>query len=454
MTLAPRAGRSASAAVPVPAPSPALAAVPAPAPIPSPALAIAVDGLVAGLDPAELVARFGSPLYVYDATVLRERAAALQRALPASVEVAFAAKANASPGVLSTLRAADLGADVASGGELRAVLRAGFSPRRIVFTGPGKTDAELEAALQGGVGALTIESLDELDVVVALAGVARPGQGLMLRLATSGMGEDTPIIGAPGNVKFGLTDAEALEAVDRLRAHRMLAPAGPFRLRGFHAFGASNVLDAAVLVEAAADLARRAEHIAEHHGLDIELLDTGGGLGIPYTADEVPLDIGALGEGLKAELASWSERVGLSGTRLLLEPGRWLTGPAGAYLCRVVRTKERAGRHVAISDGGIHHLLRPRLVGQDHRVVVVGAAAARPVDARVDLVGPLCTGIDILASSVAAPAPRAGDLYAVLDAGAYGYSESMPLFLSHPVPAEVVVDGAEITVSRQRVEPE
>ena len=160
-----------------------------------------------------------------------------------------------------------------------------------------------------------------------------------------------------------------------------------------------------------------------------------------------------LGEGVRAELATWAERTPLRNARLLFEPGRWLTAPAGIYLCRVTRTKLRSGRHIAITDGGIHHLLRPRLVGQDHRVVPVGAAAARATDAQVDVVGPLCTGIDILAASVSAPRPRSGDLYAVLDAGAYGYTESMPLFLSHPIPAEVVVGEGQVSVSRERVEP-
>jgi diaminopimelate decarboxylase len=419
----------------------------------APASSIEVGRHVAGIDADELVARFGSPLYVYDADVLRRRAAALQAALPETVEVAFATKANSSPLVLRALRSAGLGADVASGGELRAVIRAGFEPAHIVFTGPGKTDAELEAALQSRVGALTIESLDELDVVISLAGIASPGQGLMLRLATGGEAEDRPIIGAAGVAKFGLTDDEADEAVGRLRSASMLAPVGPFRLRGFHAFGASNVLDPAILVAAATDLAARSERIADAHGLALEVLDTGGGLGIPY-AGGPPLDIAALGEGLQAEIATWSGRAPLREARLLLEPGRWLTGPAGTYVCRATRSKPRGGRYIAITDGGIHHLLRPRLVGQDHRVVPAGATAERAAEARVDVVGPLCTGIDILASDVHAPRPRSGDLYAVLDAGAYGYTESMPLFLSHPTPAEVVISGGKASLSRSRVEPE
>jgi diaminopimelate decarboxylase len=415
--------------------------------------AVAVGPTVAEHAVEELLATYGSPLYLVDAAVIRARAGLLRSSLPDKVDLAFAVKANPSSGVLATLRASGWGVDVASGGELRAVLRAGFDPDRVVFTGPGKTDAELEAALRAGVGALTIESLDELDAVLAMADLALPGQALMIRLATAGGSEGRAIIGGDAGHKFGLTDDEAGEALARLRHAAEAYPPDPFRVRGFHAFGASNVLDPGALISAAASLAHRAEVLAGRHGLDIVTVDAGGGLGIPYADAEAPLDLAALAAGLAAELATWTARQPLREARLLLEPGRWLVGPAGAYLCRVVRTKVRDGRHVAIMDGGIHHLLRPRLVGQEHRIVPVGAAAARPVDARVDVVGPLCTGLDILAAGVPLPTPRHGDVYAVLDAGAYGATESMPLFLSHPIPAEVVVDGETVTLSRARREP-
>jgi diaminopimelate decarboxylase len=402
----------------------------------------------------ELVAEFGSPLYVYDAGTLRARAATLRATLPAGVEVAFATKANPSPAVLRTWREVGLGADVASGGELRAVLRAGIPAEQVVFTGPGKTDAELEAALAAAIGALTIESLDELEAVIGLAGRARHDQGLVLRLATDREAEERPIISAAGSAKFGLTDDEAGAAVERLRGAGVLAPEGPFALRGFHAFGATNVLDASLLVDGVVELTARAERIATSHDLAIELIDAGGGLGIPYDDHQAPLDIEALGAGIREELATWAGRATLRGARLLLEPGRWLSGPAGVYLCQAIRTKRRGFRDIAITDGGIHHLLRPRLVGSDHRVVPVGAAAGRPERSRVDITGPLCTGLDILATDVSLPEPRPGDLYAVLDAGAYGYSESMPLFLTHPIPAEILVDGDEVIVSRARIEPE
>jgi diaminopimelate decarboxylase len=194
--------------------------------------------------------------------------------------------------------------------------------------------------------------------------------------------------------------------------------------------------------------------VASRHGTPIRLLDAGGGLGIPYADADAPLELDRFGTGLTAELGTWPGRRSLAGGRLLLEPGRFLVGPMGAYLMRVTRTKPRNGRTIAVVDGGIHHLVRPALIGQGQRIVAVGAAAGRPSTATVDVVGPLCTGLDVLAAGVSIPEPRAGDLLAVLDTGAYGFSESMPLFLSHPQPAEIVVSGGRASVARLRRDPE
>ncbi len=423
-------------------------------------LDIVVGEQIAGHDPERLLGEHGSPLYVYDLAVMRARAARLRAVLPARAEVAFAVKANPSPAVLAALAGAGVGADVASGGELRAVLRAGFAPSAVCFTGPGKTDAELDAALRAGIRALTIESLDELEAVLGMAQLAHPGQGLLLRLATGGT-EERALIGGAGAAKFGLTDDEADTALGMLHRAGALGPGGPFRVLGFHAFGASNVVEASILLAALRDLAVRAETLAADHGLDVRLLDSGGGLGIPYAAGGRQLDVVELGEGVAAEVATWVGRPTLREARVLFEPGRWLVGPAGAYLARVVRTKVREGRTIAVMDGGIHHLARPALVGEQQRVVAIGQAALRGAAAgaassaplSTDVVGPLCTGMDVLARDVDLPKVGHGDVLAVLDAGAYGYSESMPFFLSHPIPAEVAIDGATVTISRPRVEP-
>src|SRR5204862_4115621 len=147
--------------------------------------------------------------------------------------------------------------------------------------------------------------------------------------------------------------------------------------------------------------------------------------------------------------------------RVLLEPGRFLVGPSGAYLARVVDRKTVDGRSVVILDGGIHHLLRPVLVGQPHRIRMLGGPGSAPADnggtsrsGGVSICGPLCSGLDVLAPDLTIRAPRTGDLVAVLDVGAYGFTESMPLFLSHPVPAEVAIRNGHASLLRPRMEPE
>ena len=418
--------------------------------------AISVGRQIGGVDAEELAATCGTPFFVYDLDCLSSRATLLRTALPPAVDVAFAVKANPSLAVLRHLGRMGLGADVASGGELDAVVRAGIPFDRIVFTGPGKTDAELGRALRMGIRALTIESLDELDIVIELAPLARRGQGLLLRLANVGAGEEAPIIGGPGAAKFGLLPTEIEEALDRLHRAGAIGGAGaPFDLAGLHAFGASNVRDASILLDGVHRLAARAEDVARRHGLAIRLLDAGGGLGIPYRDGEEPLDVEALGAGLAREVGTWPRRAGLATTRLLLEPGRYLTGPIGAYVVSVLRTKRRDGGTIAIADGGIHGLLRPALLGQAQRVVPVGDLAADGARAvvPVDLVGPLCTGLDVLARDIALPEPRRGDLLAILDAGAYDFSESMPYFLSHPQSAEVVIAGGRASLARPRLDP-
>ncbi len=250
---------------------------------------------------------------------------------------------------------------MASAGELAAALAAGIPASRIVFTGPGKTDAELEAALRAGVRAITIESLDELDSLVERANLAAPSQGLLLRIAVDGAAEDRPIIAGRGSVKFGLVPDEIDEAVERLAGT-------PFRLLGLHAFGASNVRDADALAGGIEHLAATAEQVAQRHALEISLLDGGGGLGIPYADDEDELDLDRLGRSISREVRTWPDRPALAHARLLFEPGRWLAGPMGLFVVRVVRTKQRGGRTIAIVDGGIHQLARPALVGQQQRV--------------------------------------------------------------------------------------
>ena len=408
------------------------------------------SGRLAGVDAEDLASRFGTPLYVYDLDVITRQVEALRGVLPASFDLAYAVKANPSLGVVAHLAGLGLGADVASGGELETVLRAGIPADRVVFTGPGKRDDELARAVEVGVRVVTVESPRELGRLERLAEAADRRVPVLLRAAVSPQArlERVRLVGDDGAGKFGMSAEDLLDSARRAVASPHL------ELLGIHAFGASNVLDSAALAEHVAATVEAATRVARTVGIELRLVDAGGGIGIPYEVHEESFDLAGFGRRLAALAASWPDDPITARLRVLLEPGRFLAGPAGAYVARTVDRKTIDGREVVVLDGGIHHVLRPALVGQEHRVRRVGRAPDGPSRfAPVTIAGPLCSGLDVLATEAMLQAPEVGDLVAVLDVGAYGFTEAMPFFLSHPIPAEVAVRGGRAELLRPRLDP-
>ena len=409
----------------------------------------------------DLAERFGTPLFVYDFDAIEARVRSLQAVLPPVVDLAFALKANPALAVVHWLGRLGLGADVASGGELATALRAGIAPARIVLTGPGTRDDELRLAVSGGIRAITIESpsaLDRLERIVAVDGRREPVP-ILLRASTAAApwrrDDGGGLAIDDGSGKFGMDP-------DDLRMCARLATASShLDLLGLHAFGWSNVLDADVLADHVETTVDAAIELARMLGTPLRLVDGGGGLGIPYGPTEPTLDLARFGERLRGIVAGWADGPLTRDTRLLLEPGRYLVGPAGRYLARVVDTKTLAGRPTIVLDGGIHHLLRPTLVGHEHglwlrrrRSVDDGRFHDRRDPRPTTVAGPLCTGLDVLGRDVPLPAASPGDLVEIGDVGAYGFTESMPLFLSHPMPAEVAVRDGCAELIRPGLDPE
>ncbi len=409
-------------------------------------------GRLGGVAPDDLAERFGTPFYAYDLDVIERQAAALRAVLPSVVDVAYAVKANPALAVVAHLGRLGLGADVASGGELELVRRAGISPARIVMTGPGKRDAELRAAVEHGIRAVTVESPGELARLESIAAAAGRVVPVMLRAAVSEHArlERVRLVGDDGAGKFGMDPADLLEAA-------VSAGRSPhLEFLGLHAFGASNVLDAGALLDHIRATVHVARRLALAAGTTLRLVDAGGGLGIPYEAHEESLDLRRLGTGLTQITEAWAQDPMLAGARLLLEPGRFLVGQSGAYVARVVDRKTVNGATVVILDGGVHHVLRPALVGQEHRVRSLSGRSdpgGQPRMQPVTVAGPLCSGLDVFSQTAVMTVPEVGELVAILDVGAYGFTESMPLFLSHPIPAEVAIRGGSAVLIRPRVEP-
>ncbi len=394
--------------------------------------------------------RFGTPLYLYDFDVIEARVRALRSAIGPRFEIAYAVKANPSLGVLTFLSKFGLSSDVASRGELLAVRRAGCPPSKILSTGPAKSDADLEALVRARVSIIHAEGEWELERLEEIARRARRTVPVGLRLNPPwGIAEKRVIIGGPGAKKFGFDLASAVKILRVKERFRHLD------ICGFQVFNASNVLDAALLVENTRNVLNLALSLSKRYSVLLRSVDFGGGFGVPYAAAERPLDLKILRKGMGAVVREARARGLPDSVRLVFEPGRFLVAEAGTYVTRVLGTKRSIGVDYVLVDGGVHHFLRPVLLGTPHQVRLIQAKRSRspqpssPSKKSLVLSGPLCTSLDVLHPAARLPLPERGDLLAFENAGAYGYTESMPLFLSHEWPTEAGVRKGRLALLRK-----
>ncbi len=381
---------------------------------------------------AALAAEVGTPAYVYSRAELLDRAGNYQAATNADDLVCYAVKANGNPTLLRLLAQEGLGADVTSGGELFLALHAGIDPQKIIYSGVGKRQDELLMALKAGIRALHVESALELD---ALAKVARELQLVApvgVRINPD-ICVDTHDYDSTGELthKFGVPRETALTLLKKAQQDPWLNPVG------IAAHIGSQITDLVPYQQLAATLVDFAQK-ATRSGIHLSYVDVGGGLGIDYDQDDPP----AIGDWV-AEIA---QPVRDAGFDLVIEPGRSIIGPAGGLLTRVLYTKEQGGKSFVIVDAGLNDLIRPAMYGANHPIIAVGKNGA---DKRVDIVGPVCETGDFLAHNRLLPALAAGDLLLLGQAGAYGFAMSSN-YNGRLRPAEVLVDGGDYAVIRQR----
>ena len=402
---------------------------------------------VGGVPVGAVAARHGTPLFVYDAGILDWAWERLRAALPERFAIAYSVKANPNRAILRHFLAKGAGLEVASAGELQQALEAGASPEHIVFAGPGKTEAELEMAVTAGIGEVHVESALEarrLGAIGRRLGV-RARAALRVNPGPEAQGGAMRMGGKP--TPFGVDEERLDEALDVLLGE-------PIEFRGLHLFAGTQILDHAVLSRQYRHGIEIARRVASRIGRPLATVDFGGGLGIPYFANETDLDVEKLREELTALLIDIEDDPRLRGTRFLVEPGRYLVGAAGIYVTRIIDVKVSRGKTFYVVDGGMnHHLAASGNLGQvikrNFPVAVLNRLAVEPGHP-VDVVGPLCTPLDTLARDVVLPPAEVGDLVGIFQAGAYGLTASPVGFLSHPTPAEVlVVEGADRLVRRR-----
>ena len=386
----------------------------------------------------EQVAReLGTPVYVYSDATLRRHYQVLTDAFTGrDLLIAFAVKANSNLGVLASLASLGAGADVVSGGELQRALAAGIPASRIVFSGVGKSEAEMQLGLARGIFQFNVESLPELHRLSRVASEMGRRAPIAFRVNphVEAGGHAHISTGTP-DTKFGIAWHEA----DAFYAEASRLPnIDPV---GIAVHIGSQILRVEPLREAWEKIVALARRLRER-GLAISRVDFGGGLGVPYRDEDDP-------DSPAAYARQAREALGDLDVQLILEPGRLIAGNAGVLISRVECIKERDGRTFVVLDAGMNDLLRPALYGAHHEVLPVRAAETGDKVAPVDLVGPICESTDRFARDRPMPPLREGDLVAFMTAGAYGATLSSQ-YNSRPLVAEALVRGDACAVVRRR----
>ena len=388
------------------------------------------DLVIGGRSANDWVSEYGSPLFVYDPAIVAARVAVFRAAFPA-VDLHYAIKANPWAPWLAAVAPLVDGLDVASGGELANALQvkpaAGIS-----FAGPGKRDAELEAAITTGA-TLNVESAGEARRALAIG----DRTGVTPRLAVR-VNPDMELKGS-GMKMGGRPSPFGIDAEQAGAVVREIVAAGA-EWRGFHIFAGSQALDTTAIIDTQAATLALAARLADEAGKAPPLVNLGGGFGIPYFPGDTPVDVARVGEALSQALAARASI--LADSRFAIELGRWLVGESGVYLTQVVDRKESRGETFLVVDGGLHHQLAASgnfgtVVRRNYPVAAAHKMGADGAET-VSVVGCLCTPLDRLADRVVLPHADVGDVIAIFLAGAYGLTASPTAFLGHPIAGQVI----------------
>ena len=386
---------------------------------------------------AAFMAQQKGSAFIYDLEGLRAHATHLIQTmaakLPGRAQLWYACKANPFSPILKVLDQAGFYFDVASTGELAQVLAQGVDPTHILLTGPAKGEDFFRQALSQGVQTFVIESAGQMDTLAALLPEYPQIQPtVLLRVQLQWEGAGSSVLGGSQITPFG---------VDIVEAQKLIGE-GPLPIAGIHVFQWGNVLEDSELES----IWQKSLEMAHEVHPSCSLVDVGGGLGVVYEVEDVPLiwenAVGALQNAVaKAQVSE--------ATKLWMELGRYVVAPYGFFLTRVMDRKTVYGKEMLVLESGVNHLARPMLVGQDFPAILLRSSGAPTV--LFALHGPLCTSLDSLGVHELPEDVQVGDVLVFGQVGAYGFTESMPFFLGHDLPAEAVLTEDDVTVVRPNV---
>jgi diaminopimelate decarboxylase len=397
---------------------------------------------------AEIATEFGTPLYLYDASALDRKWNLLRSTFPPEFDICYSVKANPNPVILRFFLSKGCGLEIASGGEFHLGLHAECPAEKMLFAGPGKTEEDLEFVLTRGIGEIHLESQLEMERVSALSRRLGSRARVAVRVNPSAEAQGGAMRMGGKSAPFGIDEEKLDHVITQIIAEPFLD------FRGIHLFTGTQILDHAVLIRQYRKGIEIAVGVARRLRRPLHTVDFGGGLGIPYFAGEHELDMEALGNGLSNLMREVRNEPLFSGTRFVLEPGRYLVGEAGIYIVRVLDVKLSRGKKFLVVDGGMnHHLAASGNLGQVIKrnfPIATLNKTSEEFRERLDVVGPLCTPLDVLARDVDLPPPDIGDLIGLFQSGAYARGASPLGFLSHPSPPEVLVENGKALLIRRR----
>ncbi|MCK9606060.1 MAG: pyridoxal-dependent decarboxylase, exosortase A system-associated [Methylomonas sp.] len=382
----------------------------------------------------QLALRVGqTPFYAYDRQALTQRVHRLRQAMPADLKIHYAMKANPMPAVVQHMATLVDGFDLASAGEMKVALDTPMPVENISFAGPGKRPQELSQAIAAGV-TLNIESAHELESIAKQCEYIGLNAKVAVRINPAFELKASGMKMGGGAKQFGIDEEQVPAVLQRIKALGLL-------FQGFHIYSGSQNLKAESIIEAQQKSLQLAACLSEHSPSPIRKLNIGGGFGIPYFPGDLPLAIDQVGEALASAMAL--TRQSLPEAEIIIELGRYLVGEAGIYVTRVIDKKVSRGQTFLISDGGLHHHLAAsgnfgQVIRKNYPIAIGNKMGCEDLEI-VNIVGPLCTPLDILADKMTLPKAEVGDFVVIYQSGAYGYTASPSKFLSQPDALEVLV---------------
>ena len=391
--------------------------------------------------------RFETPLYVYDFDAIKERLVSLRSLIDPQIKLFYAAKANSNVHLLAGLKPLVDGLDVSSGGEIRQALLAEYRGADLSFAGPGKTAGEIELALNNGCASLSIESTDDLSRVIRTCQKTGRKANISLRINPLTPVKEFAVKMGGMPSPFGVDEEHAAEIIDVINQNDDY-----LNFLGFHIYAGTQCLNIDGLTQNIANVLEVVERICHENDLAPARINFGGGLGIPYFNSDGNFDVKEFARFVNSSVAQFDARMS-QGVDYIIELGRYIVGPFGYYLSRVLAVKESRGRKFVILDGGMHHNLPPsgnfgQIISKNYDIQNISKLAA--AGEKVDIVGCLCTTLDRLANRIEIGSPEVGDVVVIKNSGAYGLTASPIFFLGHETPREVLIKDGKPGVIRER----